>query len=265
MHPSRSASSSVRAALATLLVLLVGWPAAPAAAQERPPDVVVWIGAAANTVAGAALLDDALRQRLAAGAPSETHVLAEVGNLLGRGPWIAAALGGGYGVARLAGEEELARFAGRTFLALAAAGTANGLLKVGVGRGRPAVAPEGDRFRPLSLDDRWQSFPSGHTVTAFALATALAEQFDHPAVRVAGYGGATLVAWSRIHEDRHWASDVVAGALVGSAAAALTLRYLDRRERHVRELPAPYRRPQHGAPAALSLTPNGLAVHLPLR
>jgi membrane-associated phospholipid phosphatase len=39
------------------------------------------------------------------------------------------------------------------------------------------------------------------------------------------YGGATLVGLSRIYDDKHWASDVIMGAAVGTFAGLKTVRF----------------------------------------
>lgn len=60
------------------------------------------------------------------------------------------------------------------------------------------------------------SFPSGHTSTAFAIATVFAERYDRTAtVPVIAYSLATLVGLSRMIEHQHWSSDVFVGACVG--------------------------------------------------
>lgn len=61
-----------------------------------------------------------------------------------------------------------------------------------------------------SSDD---SFPSGHTTAAFAVATA-ASHF-HPRQAPFWYGGAVLIAASRVQLDRHYTQDVLAGAAIG--------------------------------------------------
>jgi hypothetical protein len=70
------------------------------------------------------------------------------------------------------------------------------------------------RDRPNG-DDR--SFPSSHTAAAFALATVIADEYrdDDKTVPYLAYGLATLTAYSRLNDNRHWGSDVVAGALIG--------------------------------------------------
>jgi membrane-associated phospholipid phosphatase len=61
------------------------------------------------------------------------------------------------------------------------------------------------------------SFPSGHASTTFATATVIAHHVGWQ-VAVPTYLVATYVATSRLHEHRHFVSDVVFGAAVGTAA-----------------------------------------------
>ena len=58
------------------------------------------------------------------------------------------------------------------------------------------------------------SFPSGHTATAFATATSLTYAYGWKAGLIS-YPLAVLVGASRMADDMHWISDVVAGAFVG--------------------------------------------------
>jgi membrane-associated phospholipid phosphatase len=67
------------------------------------------------------------------------------------------------------------------------------------------------------------SFPSGHASATFATATILDGQFGWK-VSIPAYLLATYVATSRLHENRHNASDVVFGAALGIAAARVTVR-----------------------------------------
>lgn len=93
------------------------------------------------------------------------------------------------------------------------AGIATAALKLVAGRPRPHTEERG--LRPLSLSDAWHSFPSGHAAMAFALAAAVGER--RPDWREEAVALAALVALSRVVLDRHWASDVVAGAALGLA------------------------------------------------
>lgn len=67
-----------------------------------------------------------------------------------------------------------------------------------------------------------RSMPSGHTANVAAAATALAAATDNDAVLATGMLLAVLTAASRVVANRHWASDGVAGLLLGYACAKLT-------------------------------------------
>jgi len=62
----------------------------------------------------------------------------------------------------------------------------------------------------------YSSFPSGHTTLAFAAATVYAMEYsDRPAVKILSYGAASIIGLSRITENKHWASDVLIGGILG--------------------------------------------------
>jgi len=84
------------------------------------------------------------------------------------------------------------------------------LLKAAVGRERPNG--ENDR-----------SFPSGHTSNAFTLATVLERHYGWKA-GVPAYAVAATMGYSRIVRDKHWLSDVVAGATLGYIVGRTVVR-----------------------------------------
>lgn len=102
------------------------------------------------------------------------------------------------------------------------------LLKGIFGRARPYVDIENPTdyqlFRGFRGGSKFQSFPSGHSIAAFAAAAAVTSEtklwypnsvwFIGPLM----YGGAATVAWSRMFDNRHWASDVITGAAIGTFA-----------------------------------------------
>ncbi len=60
------------------------------------------------------------------------------------------------------------------------------------------------------------AFPSGHTTVAFAAATVFAMEYkDRRLVPIIAYSAAALIGLSRITENKHWITDVVAGAALG--------------------------------------------------
>lgn len=71
------------------------------------------------------------------------------------------------------------------------------------------------------------SFPSGHTATAFMGAELLRREYWEvsPWIGVAGYAAATATGLFRMYNNRHWLTDVIAGAGFGilSAQAAYWL------------------------------------------
>ena len=72
---------------------------------------------------------------------------------------------------------------------------------------------------------RSTSFPSGHSASAFAFASGVADVL--PAA-VPLQLSAALVAYSRVHTGVHYPADVIVGALIGSAVAPLTSALLKR-------------------------------------
>lgn len=102
--------------------------------------------------------------------------------------------------------------------AVLAAGTGIGLflqLKKATGRKRPCVL-EPHCWATLLPPDQF-SFPSGHTITAFAVALSLSMYY--PGLAVGLMFCAVSVATSRVVLGMHFLSDVVAGAVIGSALA----------------------------------------------
>lgn len=82
------------------------------------------------------------------------------------------------------------------------------------------------------------SFPSGHTASAFAFAGSMAYAYGWKG-GVPAYAAATVVGLSRLQERVHWASDIVAGAFLGTfwARAAFAADKIDRESFYV--LPVP--------------------------
>jgi membrane-associated phospholipid phosphatase len=221
--------------------------ASPAPAQRRAEPFI-----AGAVVVGAALLDGPVDRAIPAGGGTRLDWVTRGLNYGGRPAYALVLLGGAYAGGRLAGEPELSSSAAHVVGALLATGAVNGTLKFVVGRERPSATDDPLHFRPFNANNRWQSFPSGHAVVAFSLATSVSEEAGRPWVTALTFGGATLVGWSRIYDDKHWTSDVAGGALVGVLVSRAALRALHRRH-------------PHADGATLVVMGNGVMVRVPVR
>lgn len=102
-----------------------------------------------------------------------------------------------------------------------ATGLFNQVLKIAFARKRPFLHYGAQHVRPAN--DVYTSFFSGHTALAFALATSsgvVANLRDYPSAPAIWIGGLTLATatgYLRIAGDAHYATDVLTGAIVGSA------------------------------------------------
>ena len=109
------------------------------------------------------------------------------------------------------------------------------LVKGLAGRARPQLDIEDPRSfklgRGFGDQDDYRSFPSGHSGMAFAAAAAVTSETSRwwPKstwyVAPLMYGGATMVAISRMYDNRHWASDIVMGAAIGTFSGLKIVRY----------------------------------------
>lgn len=174
-------------------------------------------------------------QRWDGGAP---HALARTVEPLGGSALWFQASAAAFVVGKVAGKGKVADLGLHLFLSIALTNTVTGGLKGVSGRSRPnAVHTVGEDSNVRYHDPHewtllagWgdpdrRSYPSNHAATAFAVATVLTEELGGVTPWFA-YPIAGLVAWSRLHDDAHWASDVTLGAAVGIFSARLVVRSL---------------------------------------
>lgn len=122
--------------------------------------------------------------------------------------------------------------AGRGVAAIAlASAVANGPAKLIVRRRRPF-----SRSRPaLIRTPRSSSFPSGHSASAFAFATAVCSELPSLAPALIPLAG--VIAYSRVHTGVHYPSDVAAGGAIGVACGWVAVRVVS--GPNLAERPAP--------------------------
>lgn len=90
-----------------------------------------------------------------------------------------------------------------------------GLLKYSLGRSRPYEDHGPYEFRMFDRAKRFCALPSGHSTLAFSMSTILASYAEDTQLKILIYIPAFITAFSRIHENYHWASDVFLGAAIG--------------------------------------------------
>jgi membrane-associated phospholipid phosphatase len=142
-----------------------------------------------------------------------------------------------YGIGRLSDNERMADLGLHGTEALIIGNLTGAVLKGIFGRARPYVDPEDPNpfqfklGRGFTRNDDYRSFPSGHTVAGFAAASAVFTETrrwwpDYAwLIGPVMYGGATLIGVSRMYNNKHWASDVITGALIGSFAGRKIVKY----------------------------------------
>ncbi|WP_426433851.1 phosphatase PAP2 family protein [Bradyrhizobium genosp. P] len=110
------------------------------------------------------------------------------------------------------------------FLSVALSVAVGELIKWMVGRGRPFVGGKANafNFQHFAGTEAYSSFPSGHSITAFALAFAVSAVW--PRTRVVMLVYALVIIATRLVLLAHHPSDVVAGALLG-VIGAMAVRY----------------------------------------
>jgi membrane-associated phospholipid phosphatase len=187
---------------------------APARWQEQD-----WqnLGLAAASVVGvAAILDRPIRDEMRRHAPNNSRFLKTVERF---GAEYSLGVLGGFYLAGTIGNNDIATAVAQDGLAasIIASGIITPTIKFITGRARPRENTGIATFHPFSLSySSNSSFPSGHTTQAFAVASVIANHYDEVWVSYSSYTVAGLVGAARIYHDAHFASDVMAGAMIGT-------------------------------------------------
>uniref|UniRef100_Q025P4 Phosphoesterase, PA-phosphatase related n=1 Tax=Solibacter usitatus (strain Ellin6076) TaxID=234267 RepID=Q025P4_SOLUE len=88
-------------------------------------------------------------------------------------------------------------------------------IKLVADRARPLESNGRGRFED-SPNGRWSSsFPSGHAINTWALASVIAHEYPKPLVYVIAYGLASTVVMARVGARKHFPGDVLAGGAMG--------------------------------------------------
>lgn len=208
---SASLACSRRTACLCLTLVCGTAMTAPVQSQQAEPgwSIKWWHGALfAGGVSTLMLLDQPVRQFSQTNRGETGDGVASIVRRMGQPEIYATVTLGLLGAGLVSGDSRLTRAGSRAAGSLAFTASAVYAGKYLMGRGRPD---------DLLRDE--PAMPSGHTAMAFALATSLSDDIGRPWATVGLYTMAGAVGWSRINDNRHWLSDVAAGAVLGIASA----------------------------------------------
>lgn len=176
------------------------------------------MGLAALGIASvAAIIDRPVRDEMRRYAPNDSRVMLQIERFGKEYSW---PLLGGFFLAGVLGDDDNAKAVAGDGLSaiIIASGIITPAIKIVAGRSRP-------RDNDGTLNFHWfskgypssnSSFPSGHATHAFALASVIASHYDETWVTCSSYTVASLVGVARSYHDAHFASDILAGALIGT-------------------------------------------------
>jgi membrane-associated phospholipid phosphatase len=177
------------------------------------------LGIGIAAVGGIALIDHDLRESVDGGSTDTTRRIARAVGPFGA-EYSFGVLGGFFLAGKLLDDDKSLHVAEDGLAAsLIAAGAITPLMKSAFGRRRPSQTRG-----TVELGEGGESFPSGHSTQAFAIASVVASHYDSIWVKAGAYALAGLVGWSRMEEKAHYASDVVAGALIGIVVGNAVVR-----------------------------------------
>lgn len=161
------------------------------------------------------VFDGDIRSKLQANKSKGLDRATDVGNFIGN-PFlhlgIAGAIYGGGALADSTRWQETGEMLGE---ALILADASTFLLKEATGRARPFVNGDKGSFRPFNFQTDYDSLPSMHTSSSFAMASVMAATTESVPAKLLYYSTAAFVGFSRIYQDKHWASDIVLSAAIG--------------------------------------------------
>jgi len=170
---------------------------------------------------------------------------ADVGSFIGN-PYIqlgsAAVV---YGAGALTDSPRVQRVGAELGEALILTDAAGFVLKTAIGRGRPGTGDDRSSYRPFGFKSDYDSLPSMHTASSFAVAHVMASETESFSGKCAWYVAATFVGFSRLYQEEHWASDIIIGAALGELAGRAVTNYRAEEKGRVRVVPAVS---QQGAP-----------------
>lgn len=177
-----------------------------------------WLRAAVFTgiTTGLYFNDGPIMSRVQQHRSKTTAVVAKIAEKFGNPKKVIIGLVLLYGVGSLFKDQKAQHIALLSFKTSVATLLAVKGLKLLFHRSRPSSSGPRKWGGPgFSFNNETQSFPSGHSALAFSLAVVIASEYKGTVIPVIAYSTAVLTALSRVHDKKHWASDIFFGAAIG--------------------------------------------------
>ena len=183
-------------------------------------------GLVVAATAGIYLADGDIKRFAQRNQGSTGDSLASVGNVLGSPSYTLPPLGLLYLYGHFTDDSKARRTSLLAAESLAISGLFSVSVKLATQRPRPQTADSSTTWYGPRLNSGDMSFPSSHTTAAFSLASVFAEEYGtNPYVPPVAYGLASLTAFARIYDNKHWASDVFFGGAIGYFVGKTVVRY----------------------------------------
>jgi hypothetical protein len=186
-----------------------------------------WLTAGAVVVVGTGLYleDEDINSWVQGHRSHFTHEAAKVGNVFGEGKYMFPAVGVLWLGSYVLGSEKTQDTGALMLKTMLIAGGTTTILKYASQRNRPNTGGGNEFWSESKFSLHNDSFPSGHATIAFSIATVLAEQYKSTVwVPIIAYSGATLTCYARVHDQKHWSSDVFGGTVIGYFTAQWVMK-----------------------------------------
>ncbi|MFZ4856520.1 MAG: phosphatase PAP2 family protein [Desulfuromonadaceae bacterium] len=183
-------------------------------------------GLVVAATAGIYLADTDIKKLAQRNQSSTGDSLVTIGNALGNPSFTLPPLGLLYLYGHFTDDSKARRTSLLAAESLAISGLFSVSVKLATQRPRPQTADSSTTWYGPRLNSGDMSFPSSHTTAAFSLASVIAEEYGtNPYVPPVAYGLASLTAFARIYDNKHWASDVFFGGAIGYFVGKTVVRY----------------------------------------
>jgi len=180
----------------------------------------VFIGLGAIALVSATMVwDKQLQPQIAKGDPNQASGFSQISEPFGNPLKMGILALGTYYTAGYLKNEKLTGASSAALQAMLTAGIAAMTIKLLVHRVRPEEQLNFNpyQFNGVSFGVDNLSFPSGHSTIAFALASSLSSYYQNDLrVAIPLYIVASITAYQRVYDFKHWPSDVLAGAFLGA-------------------------------------------------